>query len=636
MKKILSMVFMLSLVTNIYAQRPPTFTQNFDKNINDIVINDISGVVIVQVGGAKIGAVKTGNEAGEIHGFSQKSRKIIWSFSPPVFNLKNELKGSLFKNGEKPIASETIVLIPGTPYFQKLYGNHLYVIDSNNGEIVFSTSGGEFYYQAEYLFDENAFLLRGVDNANFVAAKYSINKKEIEWKTVLFSLSEKSVASKLLLASSASDDRLEFTKDRVFVLLRNLFFALDKSDGTLVWKNDTGGVYDFYYSLDGSRMILISSGKKLFKESVDLYDVESGQKIWDKPLETKFVLLYEDWQDKMLLAHFRGFNFFDYGTGEKLWSKDPKGKNFKKVIPIGKDFLYAYDDELMLIDKDGQKRWKKDVKISDKFDEEIIYMGATNNNRVLYVTQSLANMVDYNTGKKIWKGNLKLNEKKISLVEFDENSGEFLLYNSGKLYRFTESTSSKPSPFKLQLKRSKLVTSMQLFEDGVTISGQIEVVKVANDGTIVFHNKYTQPGEAARGLLKGGAIALKAGGSVTSAKVTTTIVYRDSEGNEVERHKTTSPLFGKNTRQAGKAAFAGGNALQSVAGDRFNAMREDQNYAYIFAKGEAGEKFLVKVDKRTGEEVDKLIVENNRPLYDIDKSTQAVIYAKGKNLMIYE
>ena len=134
-----------------------------------------------------------------------------------------------------------------------------------------------------------------------------------------------------------------------------------------------------------------------------LYEAESGRKILDQPIETKILLLYEDWQDKMLLAHWKGFNFYDYDTGKKKWPKDPKGKSFKKVLPIGKDFLYAYDDELMLIDKNGQKRWKKDVKISDKSDEEILYLGATNNNRVLYVTSSLANMIDYNTGKKVWK-----------------------------------------------------------------------------------------------------------------------------------------------------------------------------------------------------------------------------------------
>ena len=415
---------------------------------------------------------------------------------------------------------------------------------------------------------------------------------------------------------------------------------MNRLDGTIVWKYDTGYAYDFYYSLDGSRMILIyTKTKKLlsFKNFVDLYDVESGEKLRDEPIDTKFVLLFEDWQDKMLLAHYKGFNFFDYTTGEKLWPKDPKGKNFKKVVPVGKDFLYAYDDELMLIDKDGQKLWKKDVKISDDKDEEILYMGATSNNRVLYVTQSLANMIDYNTGKKIWKGNLKLNEKKLSLVEFDESSGEFLLYNSGKLYRFTETTSDKPSPFKLQLKNSRLVKSMQLFEDGLTITGQIEVVKVANDGTVVFHNKYTQPGEAARGLLKAGSIVAGVGGEVASAEVTVTTNYRDPEGNEIKEEVGRSAVFGEKAKRRGQATSVIGNVLGDIAGSgRFNAMREDEDYAYIFAKGETGEKLLVKVDKRTGEEVDKLVVENNRPLYDIDKSTKAVIYAKGKNLMIYE
>ena len=549
--------FLLAMCTflctaNSFAQRPPTFTQGFDKPIDDIVINEVSGVVLVQIGSAKVGATDVegivgsalGGAAvtevsntsgsttlyssvkaveitkdvlgtitakiGDIYGFSPEKKEIIWRFSPPSSGIKDAIKkeiNDVLYGGEQPILSESIALIPGTSYFQKMYGSYLYVVDASNGETVFSTSGNEIYYQAEYLFDENAFLLRGVDDGDLVIAKYSLNEKKLLWKTALLPFNERLVASKY--------DRLSFTKDKAFVLLRGKFFLLNRSDGTIVWKHDTGYAYDFHYSLDGSRMILMHRKKLVsFKNFVDLYDVESGEKLLDEPIDTKFVLLFEDWQDRMLLAHYKGFNFFDYTTGEKLWPKDPKGKNFKKVVPVGKDFLYAYDDELMLIDKNGQKRWKKDVKISDDKDEEILYMGATSNNRVLYVTQSLANMIDYNTGKKIWKGNLKLNEKKLSLVEFDEGNGEFLLYNSGKLYRFTETTSDKPSPFKLQLKNSRLVKSMQLFDDGLTITGQIEVVKVANDGTVVFHNKYTQPGEAARGLLKAGSIVAGVGGGL--------------------------------------------------------------------------------------------------------------------------
>ena len=53
------------------------------------------------------------------------------------------------------------------------------------------------------------------------------------------------------------------------------------------------------------------------------------------------------------------------------------------------------------------------------------------------------------------------------------------------------------------------------------------------------------------------------------------------------------------------------------------------------AGGGAGN-FLVKVDKRTGEEVDKLLMDNTKPIYDIDWSTNAIIYVKDSDLMIYD
>jgi len=58
-----------------------------------------------------------------------------------------------------------------------------------------------------------------------------------------------------------------------------------------------------------------------------------------------------------------------------------------------------------------------------------------------------------NTGKKFWKGNLKLNEKRPTFAKYDEKSGDFIIYNDEKLYRFNENTEAKPKPYaKLKLK----------------------------------------------------------------------------------------------------------------------------------------------------------------------------------------
>jgi uncharacterized pyridoxamine 5'-phosphate oxidase family protein len=83
---------------------------------------------------------------------------------------------------------------------------------------------------------------------------------------------------------------------------------------------------------------------------------------------------------------------------------------------------------------------------------------------------------------------------------------------------------------------------------------------------------------------------------------------------------------------------AGSAALGLVAAKfdkRFNAMKQNRDYSYIFAKADTGEKILVKVSKADGVEVDKIIFNNNKPLYEIDPATQNIFYVSDKSIQIF-
>ncbi len=49
-----------------------------------------------------------------------------------------------------------------------------------------------------------------------------------------------------------------------------------------------------------------------------------------------------------------------------------------------------------------------------------------------------------------------------------------------------------------------------------------------------------------------------------------------------------------------------------------------------------GEKVLVKVSKDTGEALDKLILNDARPIYKVDEVENRVLYADSKKLMVFE
>ncbi len=621
----------------IYSQRNADQTLDFESKVQDLIIVPFNGIAAI-------------SDNTKMHGYDPEDGKILWSVPIPktsTLALAAGFAGSdltpdalLGLNSKANGADFTV--IPDTPFLQKFFDNRLYVINSYDGDLIFeSTESNVFFFQAEYLFDEDALLLRGMENKKLVIAKYDIKRKDYVWKTVV---SEKfgniltSLSGIIGKNPTAGRDEMSYSEDKVFLLAKSKFYALDKKSGDLLWKAEEKEYKRFYASLDGQNVLLTETiGWLNGKELLDLRNANTGQSVWKDPVKTKYLVLFEDWGDRMLLAHYKGFNFFDYKTGEKLWAKDPKGKGIKSVIPIDKDFLYVYDDEMMLLDKEGQKKWKKDVTISDDEEDPIFFLEKTNNGKILYVTATYANLVDYTTGKKIWKGNLKLNEKRPTFAKFSEEQGEFVVYNDEKLYKFNENSTEKPKPYaKLKLKNEKLITSMELFPNNVSISGQSEVVGVDNSGAVIFHNKYTQPGELGRRLMKSGMILGRFAAAATTTTVTTSVTYRDSNGNTVTQTSDPQAVFGERAKAIGEAGYMAGTFTQQFVQDRYSALQETDKYSIIFAKGDAGERLLIKVDKQTGKEIDKIIVENTKPVYDYDTVSEDLYYSRGQKVMIFK
>jgi uncharacterized pyridoxamine 5'-phosphate oxidase family protein len=160
------------------------------------------------------------------------------------------------------------------------------------------------------------------------------------------------------------------------------------------------------------------------------------------------------------------------------------------------------------------------------------------------------------------------------------------------------------------------------------------------DGTVKYHHVYTQPGEGTRRLIKSAAIAGSIGlgiGSAVSAVQGTelTMTYRDSNGNmrsAVVREENSSKMKQSRDMAAGSAAL---DLVAAKFNSRFNAMKQNRDYSYIFAKADTGEKILVKVSKADGVEVDKIIFNNNKPLYEIDPATQNIFYVSDKSIQIF-
>ena len=289
---------------------------------------------------------------------------------------------------------------------------------------------------------------------------------ELKWTTTV----DKAKAMiSFSLKLSANTNKAKINGNTVYYLLYGNLYSFDKETGKLNWK--AAEEYTKFYETQNDKNIVVVNAAGLFsnKQYLNVLSTDDGKSIWKESIKTKQVVYLEDWGTKLLVAHNSGFNFFDLKTGEKIWKKDARGDGLKRVIPIEQDFLYVAENEMMLINKDGEKLWKKFIEISDDKEDPIYYLGKVGE-KVMYLTGTYGNMVDYKTGVKLWKRNINFDKNRPVLPTYDEATNSYLVYNDEKLYKFDPSINDKPEPFaKVNIKKEKELNSIELFPWGVVL-----------------------------------------------------------------------------------------------------------------------------------------------------------------------
>lgn len=618
------MPLLLFVSMSVFSQRNYDEIIKTDSNIQDLVQNEITGIIVFK-----------GN--GKISGINPETKKIVWTLTKEDYGSLSTMEilgdGDLDKMFKE---KKGLKSVPNSPYVEAYVNSKFIIINTDTGKIVYNSSKEPFWViQSDFLPETNEYLLTLREKGDMNIALIDLNTGDIKWKTPVDKA--KSIFS---LSLKASVNKAQVNGATIYYLLYGKLYSFNRESGKLNWKAEEEYTKFYPTQNDNNIVVINSAGTLSIKEYINVLSTDTGKSIWKESIKTKQVVYLEDWGSKLLIAHYGGFNFFDLKTGEKIWKKDARGDGLKRVIPIDKDFLYVAENEMMLINKDGEKLWKNFIEIADDKEDPIFYLGKIGE-KVMYLTGTYGNMVDYKSGKKLWKRNIKFNKDRPVLPTFDEATNSYLVYNDEKLYKFNPTIDDKPEPFaEVNIKREKELNSIEMFPWGVALSGPVEVMGVGLDGSVKYHKTYNQPGEIGRQFLKGAAIAGSVALSATSAvkgvqgsewRMTT----RDGNGNE-----TSSVVKAKDKAQLNQAegAAAGAAAMAMVAdkfGSRFNAMKQNKDFAYIFAKAETGEKMLVKVRKSDGTEVDKLIFKNNHPVYEIDPATQNIFYVLDDSIEIF-
>ncbi|MCZ4243211.1 PQQ-binding-like beta-propeller repeat protein [Pedobacter punctiformis] len=644
MKKTLSVLLILSAAcTSLFAQRQADYVSKFDTKIQSILLDNLTGNIIVK-------------EKDKISAFNPDTKQVEWTINNDqiakmgtmkTINKASELlnDADLLKVFQSP---DQLNFIENTPFVQANVNSNDVIINTLTGKILFSSATTPYrVVLSQYVFSDDKFLFLATEGKEFKCVLFDPKTGTDKWATIVGTKESmlKSLGLSFGMNKLATKDQVVASQNAIYATINNKLFKLDKESGKIKWSAPED-VHRFYLSNDNKHVITMRNAGSIIssKRALNALDTESGTPIFKDDISTKYVSYIEDWGNKFLVAHSNGFNFFDYATGKKIWKKDAKGDDIKKVIPIGSDYLYIADNEMSLIDNEGKQKWKNFVEISDDKADPVYFLDKIDNNKVFYLTGTYGNMVDYTTGKKIWKGNIKFEPKLPLLYAYDENAKSFLVYNDEKLFKFDPNATEKPEAFaKIKVKNDKSLSSIGLFDWGVSLTGEYEVIGVNKDGSVKFQKVYKEPGEAGRRLLKAGGILgstyFGAKSSLQQGLSEATYVSKDANGNIRQDYLFTESSKKALSDKAATNASVSGSidaTITSKMGSRFKALKQNNDFAFIFARGEADQSnYLVKVRKSDGTEVDKITIDNTKPLYEVDGVNDNLYYVYQNELRVF-
>ncbi|WP_339657788.1 PQQ-binding-like beta-propeller repeat protein [Flavobacterium frigidarium] len=327
MKKItLSILLVLFVSFSGFAQRTYDEIITTESNVQDLVQNEITGVLVFK-------------EGGTIKGLDPDSKKIIWTLTKEDFGKTSAVDilldpdfGTIFKN------KSDLTSVAGSAYVEAYINSKFLIIDTNTGKIVYNSSSESFWViQSDFLPETEEYLLTLKVDDDMSIALVDMKTGELKWRTAV------DKAKSLLSFSSKESGNTNIARVNgsvIYYLLYGSLYSFEKESGKLNWKAEEEYSRFFVTQNDKNIVVVNSKGYLSNKEYLNVLSTTDGKSIWAESIKTKRVVYLEDWGTKLLIAHFKGFNFFDLKTGEKIWKKDARGDGLKRVIPIEQDFLW--------------------------------------------------------------------------------------------------------------------------------------------------------------------------------------------------------------------------------------------------------------------------------------------------------
>lgn len=307
----------------------------------------------------------------------------------------------------------------------------------------------------------------------------------------------------------------------------------------------------------------------------------------------------------------------DLKTGEDLWNKSPKTKGFVSHFYIEPDGILfgVASGGINKVSFDGTPLWKKPLKTGPN-----IQIMARVDKGVLYISQSDTDIINMNSGESVFGKAVKYKNSAAVTSTYDENRGLFLVSCKDGVYEIDGSNGEYNLLAKdVHFEGKEDPTNIKVRNDGIVLTSEQNLTMLNFDGSKKWHVYHKAPGISTVGKIFIGALAV-ASTAMMSASAYQAGANRASLG---AYHSETTRMEGY---QEGFGDIA--SASFKALGKRFKATKATENASFVLTKLSDGVG-LVKINKDSGEKVNEIVLNDKKPVYEVD-DIEGVLYFKSK------
>lgn len=314
----------------------------------------------------------------------------------------------------------------------------------------------------------------------------------------------------------------------------------------------------------------------------------------------------------------------DLNTGADLWDKSPKTKGFVShfyIEPDGVLFGVA-DGGINKVSFDGTPIWNKPYKTGPN-----IQIMARVKKGVLYISETDTDVLNLETGESAFPKPIKYKNSNSVCSTYDEKRNKFLISCKDGVYEVNgedgsyELINSDPN-----FEGKEDPTSISVRTDGILLTSEQNLTMLNFDGKEKWHTYYKAPGISTVGKV-----------FLTTLAVASTAVSSAAAYQAGANRATLGPYHSETKRMEGYQESFGdiANASFQAMSKRFKATKATENASFILTNLDDGVG-LVKVDKDTGKVVEEIVLNDKKPVYEVD-DIEGVLYfqSKGNTISAY-